>query len=492
VKTASNEMNPKKQMKMKYTLVSLTLLSALLFSFPSRGQDITATGSGNWYSTVPDAPWPGGIVPDPTNGVDVESPHTITVNSNASIAYIYGSGAVVMGTNTVLNILDPSGAIGTYQLGTLDTSAASNTVIYSGNPFWAKHQNYYNLVFSNTVITNLDSFYNGLVNAQDPAAAMTITGDMKVIGRILVQEGADFTVQGDLFLGTNSSWDCSSFNLTVARNTTIGGKMTDLNGALGNNYFNGNVTVITNTIGGTIPGLANGYWDISDVTNWNVGGSLTNQGHIVGHGYGSINFNGTGAISGQPITIPTMVVNGTSTIGTTITLTTNTPTLSGVLVFDLADTNEIILLSYPTNQLTLYYSGGLNVINSGPAPSSGNSYAFFSATNYGGAFATENFPSLVTGLSWVDNLTTSGSIMVTGTASVPPVITQWHYNPVTRQFTLTWTSANSAMYTVRETPSLNNPSWATLQNNIPSGGSTTTATVTVPSGTAGFLQVFQQ
>jgi hypothetical protein len=162
------------------------------------------------------------------------------------------------------------------------------------------------------------------------------------------------------------------------------------------------------------------------------------------------------------------------------------------LVFDLANTNEIILRSYPTNQLTFYYNGGLNVINSGPPPLSGNTYTFFSATNYGGTFATTNFPPLVTGLSWVDNLTTSGSIMVTGTASVSPVITQWLYNPVTRQFTLTWSSANSALYTVRVTPGLNNPSWSTLQSNIPSGGSTTTATVTMPVGTTGFLQVVQQ
>ena len=165
----------------------------------------------------------------------VESPDTITVNSNAAIAYLLGSGTVVMGTNTALNILDPAGATGTYQLGTLNTSAISNTVIYSGNAFWAKHQNYDNLVFSNTVITNANSFYNGTVNAQDPAAAMTIAGDMKVIGDMLVQEGADFTINGNLFLGTNSVWDCSSFNLTVGGDTTIGGKMRDLNGALGKN-----------------------------------------------------------------------------------------------------------------------------------------------------------------------------------------------------------------------------------------------------------------
>lgn len=483
---------------MKHIVVaSAVLLSFLFFATSGRSAvDITATGSGNWYSAVPDAPWPGGVVPDPTNGVDVESPYVITVNSNAAVAYLYGSGTVVMGTNTTLNILDPEGAIGTYQLTTLDTSASNNTVIYSGNQFWAKHQDYDNLVFSNTVITNANNFYNGYVNSQAPAAAMNIAGDMTVIGDIHVQEGADITIQGNLVMGSNSVWDSSSFNLTVGGNTTIGGKMWDLDGASGKNNFEGNVTVASNTIGGTLPGLANGCWNITDVTNWNVGGDLiiTNQGLIIGKAYGSINFNGTNnTISGQPFTIPTMTVNGKYKIGATIILTNNTPTLNGTLVFDLANTNQIFLNpAYTTNPMTLYYSGNLDVINSGPPPMSGNSYLFFNATNYGGTFASTDFPTLPAGLSWVDNLLTSGSIAVTGTPSGAPVITQLQYDRTTQQVTLIWTSVPNAMYTVQEKASLTSPSWTTLQSNIPSGGSLTTNTVAMPSGTAGFLQVFQQ
>lgn len=484
-------------MKTKCLLIILALSPALLISLTGRAAvDITATGSGNWYSTVPDAPWPDGIVPDPTNGVDVESPYVVTVNSNAAIAYLYGSGTVVMATNSTLNILDPEGAIGTYQLATLDTTASNNTIIYSGNQFWAKHQDYDNLVFSNTVITNANNFYNGTVAGNDPGAAMTIAGNMTVIGDIHVQQGDDFTILGNLDMGSNSVWDTSSFNLTVAGNTTIGGKMTDLNGALGRNNFDGDVTVASNIVGGSLPTAANGYWDLSDVTNWNVGGNLiiTNQGHVVGHAYGSINFNGTNnSIEGEPITMPTMVVNGTYKIGANIILTNNTPTLSGTLVFDLANTNQIYLNpAFTTNPMTLYYSGNLDVINSGPPPLSGNNYLFFNATNYGGAFDSETFPLLQTGLSWVDNLLTSGSIVVTGTASGGPVITQWQYDRATQQFTLIWTSVPSAMYTVRETPSLSNPSWSSLQSNIPSGGSSTTNTVMVPGDPAGFLQVFQQ
>ena len=118
-----------------------------------------------------------------------------------------------------------------------------------------------------------------------------------------------------------------------------------------------------------------------------VGGSLTNNGLITGTGYGSIIFDGTGDhIAGtKPLKIPTMTVNGTYSIGTTITLTTNTPTLNGTLIFDIAKTNQIILPAYVGT--ALYYSGGLNVINSGAPPVSGrHPYQFFNAPSYGGAF----------------------------------------------------------------------------------------------------------
>jgi len=98
---------------------------------------------------------------------------------------------------------------------------------------------------------------------------------------------------------------------------------------------------------------------------------------VYGIGYGSINFNGSGVIAGSnALTIPTMVVNGTYAIADSITLITNTPTLNGTLVFDLARTNLITLRYAPSSTttnttLTNYYSGNLVVVNSGPAPVSG-------------------------------------------------------------------------------------------------------------------------
>jgi hypothetical protein len=468
-------------MKIELLFKSLLVAVAVSFACASHADDITATGSGDWESTVPDAPWPNGIVPGTNDSVDIEDPMVVTVRSNAAAAYIYGGGTVVMGANALLNIDDPLGANGTFELGNLDTSAPGNTVLYSNNPFWAKHQNYYNLVFSNTVTTNLDDFFNGTVNSEDPAAPMTVSGDMTVVGKIKVQQGADFAVLGNLVLGTNSTWDCSSFNLTVMSNTTIAGLMLDLDGASGSNYFGGNVLVSSNAVG----------WNISDVVQWGIGGSLTNQGLIVGKGYGNITFSGSGAIAGKPIKIPTIGVSGTYLIATTITLTTNTPTLTGTLVFDLANTNELVMQTYATNPMTLYYAGNLNVINSGPAPTPGSTYKFFSATNYNGAFDSTSYPELSSGLTWTDNLLTSGSITVSGSAPASIVITSSQYNPSTHQFTLTWTSTPSGNYSVQYSSNLLLDPFANnvLASGIPSAGTLTTTTVTLPSNNMGFIRV---
>lgn len=474
---------------MKTELILIrSLLIASIFSFvwPARASFITATGSGDWNSTVPDAPWPNGIVPGTNDTADIETPNVVNVSTNAAAGVILGSGSVVMGANSVLLVAgDSAGDNDTFELTDLDTSAPSNTVIYTGNPFWAKHQDYYNLVFSNITTTNILDFYNGDVNSYDPGSPMTISGDMAVFGKIKVQEGDDWTILGNLTLQSNAQWDCSSFNITVGSNTTVGagGLLMDLDGALGSNYFAGNVLVASNAIG----------WNVSDVIQWTIGGSLTNQGLIVGTGYGNITFAGNGVITGKPFTIPTMTVNGTYVIGTTITLSTNTPTLNGTLVFDLANTNQLILKSYPTNALTLYYSGNLDVINSGPAPVAGANYQLFAATNYGGSFSSETLPPLSGGLSWIDNLLNSGSITVSGSTPTPPLITSAQYNRATQQFTLIWTSQPSGTYSVQYSSNLVTDLFVNhvLATGIPSGGAFTTNTVTLPTGNAGFLRVSQ-
>jgi hypothetical protein len=77
------------------------------------------------------------------------------------------------------------------------------------------------------------------------------------------------------------------------------------------------------------------------------------------------------------------------------------------------------------------------------------------------------------------------------TAPVLPQITSFHYNPTTHQFTLVWTSETGGSYTVQSSSNLQS-GFTSLVAGIPSGGSTTTNTVTMPGGNTGYLRILAQ
>jgi hypothetical protein len=278
---------------------------------------------------------------------------------------------------------------------------------------------------------------------------MTIAGNMTLLGHTKVQQGSGgspITVNGNLTIGTGCGWDSSGDILTVVSNLYVYGLLEDLNGALGGNFFGGDVIVAgpSTSVPAYVGGPYTNGWFVSDVITWQIGGNFTNNGSVFGAGYGSISFEGTGVIGGTNVLkTPTLTIDGTYAIGTTVVLTTNTPTLHGTLVFDIAHLHQLTLSS---NIGTLYYNGALNVINTGAASASGASYKLFDATSYAGNFASTSFPSLPAGLSWVDNTTTTGSIDVTGTALTPPTITLTRNG---NSLTLSWDSATFPGYSVQ-------------------------------------------
>jgi len=65
------------------------------------------------------------------------------------------------------------------------------------------------------------------------------------------------------------------------------------------------------------------------------------------------------------------------------------------------------------------------------------------------------------------------------------------FDAASQQFTLTWASRPGMNYTVLFTPDLSS-SFSPLMTDIPSSGTNTTTSVTVPGGQAGFLRIVQQ
>ena len=445
-------------MKTKRFLTLLTVFSIPFLALMSRADDFNAVQNGNWSDPntwVDNTVVTNGIVPGAADSVDVPLGITVTVDTNASVGSIYDSGTVIMGTNSSLNVFSDSSIATTISF---TATNYGNTVIYSCNPFDARALNYYNLVLANTNWTGFkppytvyEFFNNFNANGISPTP-MTIAGDLTLMGYVRMEQGtdgpgvsSDVTIGGNLIIGAHCAYESSGANLLVSSNVYVYGCLDDRNAALGSTTIGGNVLVSgpTNSTPNYTGGFYTNGWHVSDVTSWYVGGSLTNNGAIYGNGYGSISFNGTGVITGSnALTIPTMTVNGTYAIADSITLITNTPTLNGTLVFDLARTNMITLRYAPTTwgtntTLTNYYSGNLVIVNSGSAPASGNSFKFFSASNYAGTFTTTTYPPLAPGLSWVDNSLVNGSYAVTGVALGSPTLT------ISRSgvtLTLTWDS----------------------------------------------------
>src|SRR5260221_2567257 len=133
-------------MKTKQVLVVLTILFALSFGV-SQAATIVATGSGNWSSTTPNAPWPGGTVPLATDNVTVNTPNNVTVDTTVTVDYIGGSGTVTMAPNATLNVTGTTGGGGITNA-TLNATATGNTVNYQGNTYFTKYTTYYNLILS--------------------------------------------------------------------------------------------------------------------------------------------------------------------------------------------------------------------------------------------------------------------------------------------------------------------------------------------------------
>src|SRR5258707_9161854 len=92
-------------MKTKQILAILTVLSLFSFASISRATDIAATGSGNWTSTNVDAPGPGGIVPGTNDDADIEAPFNVTVDSTASVQFIYGGRTWTIAPRFTLNLV---------------------------------------------------------------------------------------------------------------------------------------------------------------------------------------------------------------------------------------------------------------------------------------------------------------------------------------------------------------------------------------------------
>jgi hypothetical protein len=251
-------------MNTKHIFSALTILFMLLFASISHAQItfVMVNNSGDWSSTIPDQPWPGGTLPTASNIVEVLDNVVLTNDTTNAIcmaldSQIYGTlqnGALVMAPGSTLIVGGALEGYGSQALGSLDATATNCTVIYEGNAFWATRTNYWNLVFA-----GWGDFYNGYQNGYN-AQLITISGNFSLIGTNIppdqtnlysgcyVECGAGYNILGNLYVGQGSSWNCSTSMVEVMGHTTIdGGLLWDQAGGFGTNYFGGGLTILANT-----------------------------------------------------------------------------------------------------------------------------------------------------------------------------------------------------------------------------------------------------
>jgi hypothetical protein len=184
---------------------------------------------------------------------------------------------------------------------------------------------------------------------------------------------------------------------------------------------------------------------------------------------------GVAVVAGGTIAPGTNYVPGLAPGAGIATLTvSNNLSLGGNCVMEINSTtvtnDRIVGIS------TVTYGGTLTVTNVGGPLVAGNTFTLFSASSYGGNFATLAFRTPGQFVTWnTNNLAVNGSITVASvTSSTPPVIT----NSISGgSLTMTWPSQNTGWQLQSQTNSLStgiSPTW------YPVAGSSTTNSVTVP------------
>jgi hypothetical protein len=97
---------------------------------------ITATGSGNWSSTTPDAPWPFGVMPTADNHVVIPAGMTVSVDVNAArMQNLVVNGIFQYGTTTATQLVQIYGTLAVNAGGTYNSwfSTTGKRTLVGGN-----------------------------------------------------------------------------------------------------------------------------------------------------------------------------------------------------------------------------------------------------------------------------------------------------------------------------------------------------------------------
>src|SRR5690349_2393801 len=87
------------------TCKQLVLVFAFILLAGTLGaQTVVTTGSGNWSSTIPNAPWPGGTIPGAGADIVVDNGFTLTVDGARTCNSLSDNNSSTVNVNAALTI----------------------------------------------------------------------------------------------------------------------------------------------------------------------------------------------------------------------------------------------------------------------------------------------------------------------------------------------------------------------------------------------------
>ena len=333
-----------------YSLLMVFFVAGVTNAFSTT---ITTAGSGNWSSTTPNAPWPGGTIPLATDDIIVGNGFTLTVDGNRtcnSVSFTAPTSGTGTGTLTV-----NSG----FQL------TVTTVVSFPAAGVSVKVSGTYNIAGLGTI--NAASLDCGTSTTPSGSAVSLITA----ISTISTLNISSNLILNSTF-GSGSKANNSTFNLQSG-NVTVNGSVVSVNANAGNVAT---VDIVTSASGPTLT--------LAGATPFSLSATGTNTINLNGAG-ATVNYSGAAqTVYGVNYTNLTLSGSGTKTLQALTTIIGGNFSLSGTAI-----STGVVGLSV----------GGNVVLGSGTAFTSGTFTHTVSGnwTNNGGTFTpgsgTVNFTS---------------------------------------------------------------------------------------------------
>ena len=280
----------------KYLVLTLALAGAVVTG--SFAQTITSTGTGNWSSTTPDAPWPGGTVPAATDTVVIAAGHTVTIDINtAACAALTANGYLYFDIVNTGQRLTVSGDVAVGATGRLRSGsgtpagAKAHELVLQGNLTVTSGGSFDMRVGSSANVSVGRVVFSGSTNSTISLALTVYGSSTEEFNSVIISKSGTAKVilaSGNMFLNNNSTNSADTlifvdgiFETGNNHLVHLGTSSSGVQGASDTSYVNGYLgRGITNT--GTPPimrkfevGDANGYRPI------NI--EATTQGTSTGH-----------------------------------------------------------------------------------------------------------------------------------------------------------------------------------------------------------------